>query len=109
MNQPKRRKPDYELSGKQRGALRALAHHLTPLVQVGKNGVTEGVVLAAEEALALHELIKVSVLESAPAPRAEIAAPLALAAGAHLVGQVGRIVILYRMHEEKPTVELPKR
>jgi RNA-binding protein len=109
MTQPKRRKPDYELSGKQRGALRALAHHLSPLVQIGKDGLTEGVVAAAEEALGMHELVKVRVLESSPASRSELAGPLAAATGSHLVGQVGRIVMLYRMHEEKPTIELPKR
>lgn len=109
MTQQKRRKPDYELTGKQRGALRALAHHLSPLVQLGKDGLTEGVIAATEEALGMHELVKVRVLESSPEPRSEIAEPLAKATGSHVVGQVGRIVMLYRMHEEKPVIELPKR
>jgi len=105
----KRRKPDYELTGKQRGHLRSLAHHLDPLVQIGKDGVTEGVVAALEDALARHELVKVRVLESAPEGRKELAEPLASSAGAHLIGGVGRIIMLYRMHDETPVIELPKR
>jgi len=105
----KRRKPDYDLTGKQRGHLRSLAHHLDPLVQIGKDGITDGVIAALQDALARHELVKVRILESAPEGRKEVAEPLALATGAHVVGGVGRIVMLYRMHDEKPVIELPKR
>lgn len=104
-----KKKPQQPLSGKQRGFLRSLAHHIQPLVQIGKEGLSDGVVEAVVTALRDHELIKVRVLESAPEDRGELAGPLADATGAHLVGEVGRIVILYRMHDEKPTIELPRR
>lgn len=103
------RKPSYELTGKQRSFLRGLAHHLDPIVTVGKEGVTESLEAATREALVVHELIKVRVLESAPVSRDEVAAPLAKATGAHVVGAIGRIVVLYRMHDEKPVIDLPKR
>ena len=33
-----------EITGAQRKYLRGMAHHLTPLVQIGKNGLTDAVV-----------------------------------------------------------------
>lgn len=109
MTTARKKKPTQELSGKQRGFLRSLAHHIEPLVQIGKEGLSEGVVDAVARALLDHELIKVRILESSPEGRREIAEPLATASGSHVVGQVGRIVILYRMHDEKPTIDLPRR
>jgi RNA-binding protein len=103
----RQRRPVRELTGKQRGFLRGLAHHLDPVVQVGKEGLTPGVSQALVEALAHHELVKVKVLESAPQSRSEAATPLAEAVGAHVVGMVGRIVILYRRSDE-PAITLPR-
>jgi RNA-binding protein len=104
---PPARRPARDLTGKQRSFLRGLAHHLDPVVQVGKEGLSAGVEAALAQALADHELVKVRVLESSPVDRSEAGAPLAQAAGAHVVGMVGRILILYRRSEE-PVIELPK-
>ncbi len=104
-----KRNPSEDLTGQQRRFLRGLAHHLSALVSVGKEGVTEGVVGAARDALIEHELIKVRVHEGAPVTRKQAAPELASGAGAHLVGQLGRIVILYRRRDQKPDIRLPKR
>lgn len=103
------RKPQKPLSGKQRSHLRSLAHHLDPTVQIGKEGLSDGVAAAVREALARHELIKVRVLETCELDREALAAPLAEATGSHVVGGVGRVVMLYRMHDEQPTIVLPRR
>lgn len=42
-----------------RNYLRAMAHDLQPIVMVGKEGLSENVVKALDEALACHELVKV--------------------------------------------------
>jgi RNA-binding protein len=97
------------LTGKQRRHLRALAHHIDPVVQVGKGGLTDALTGAVDRALTDHELVKVRVLEGAPADRHELARPLADALQAQLVGTVGRIVILYRTREKNPTIVLPAR
>jgi len=102
------RRPRAELSGKQRRHLRGLAHHLDALVRVGQGGVDDGVVQATSEALETHELIKVKALENAPVDRAEVATALAEGCGAHVVGTVGRVVILYRRHPDKPQITLPR-
>ena len=57
------------LTGKQRRALRALGHHLEPVVQVGHAGITDGVVAALEQALWDHELVKVKLGSEAPGGR----------------------------------------
>ena len=99
------RKPS-ELTGSQRRQLRALAHYLCPVVQVGRKGVTDEVVDAITQALNDHELIKVRVHEGAPLSRDEVASLLAERAEAHDIGPIGRIVILYRRHPEHPQVPL---
>lgn len=54
-----------ELTSKQRAQLRGLANSLTPIVHIGKEGITEAVVKQTDEALEARELIKCRVLESA--------------------------------------------
>ena len=103
------RRPTADLTGKQRRHLRGLAHHLEPVVQVGKEGVTEAVLAAVRRALDDHELIKIKVLEGAPVDRDAAAPLLAAGAGAHVVGRVGRLVLLYRMPKNDPTIRLPGR
>ena len=103
------RRPHEDLTGKQRSYLRGLAHHIQPVVQLGREGVTAGVVEAITRALRDHELIKVKVMEAAPEGRREVTPKLAVDRGAHEVGQVGRMVILYRAHDTDPVIRLPRR
>lgn len=95
-----------ERKGKERRALRALGHHLRPVVQIGQQGVSPAVVEATSEALDTHELIKVKVLESAPEDRFETARALAEATSSELVQVLGRTILLYR---PSPEDEAPKR
>jgi len=94
------------LTGKQRRTLRALGHHLPPVVQVGHLGVTDAVLAALEQALHDHELVKVRISENAEEPRAIIAANLAQSTGAELAQLLGRTVLLYRARPEKPKILL---
>ena len=50
-----------KLSKKQIQFLKGEAHSLKPVVQLGSNGFTEGVLAEIENALAVHELIKIKV------------------------------------------------
>ncbi|MEZ4240052.1 MAG: YhbY family RNA-binding protein [Myxococcota bacterium] len=49
------------LTAKQARHLRALAHHLDPVVRVGAAGVSDAVVEKTVEELEIHELIKVRI------------------------------------------------
>jgi RNA-binding protein len=95
------------LGGKQRRYLRGLGHALDPVVQVGKEGVTDGVVAALEVALTTHELVKVKLGQSAPVDRHEAAGELAARTESELVQVLGKAVLLYRAHPEDPRIELP--
>ncbi len=64
------------LTGKQRRHLRALGHHLEPVIHVGKNG-SVAAVEATHRALLDHELIKVRVGAECPEDRLEVAELLA--------------------------------
>ncbi|MGK0358545.1 MAG: RNA-binding protein [Bradymonadia bacterium] len=95
------------LTGAQRRTLRGLGHHLRALVQIGKDGVTAGLVLATCEVLEDHELIKISVNTEAPLNRKEAPQLLATAVGAHVAQVIGRTALLYRRRFDEPIIELP--
>jgi RNA-binding protein len=88
--------PPPVLTGKQARALRARGHGLEPLVTVGKEGVTAGVVDSLEANLAAHELVKVRIAQGCGADRHEVAAALAAATRAAVAQVLGRTVLLYR-------------
>jgi RNA-binding protein len=94
------------LTGKQRHHLRALAHALHPIVQVGKSGLDDGLVAAVDQALADHELVKVKVGEHAGATRDEVAEELAGKTHSEVAQIIGNIVLLYRAADE-PSIHLP--
>jgi len=92
------------LTGRQRRALRAMAHALQPLVSVGHAGVTDSVLQAVDAALLSHELIKVRLHE--PEDKRAMAAALADGTGASLCGLVGHTAILYRPHPDEPRIRV---
>jgi RNA-binding protein len=92
-------------STKLRKALRAAGHHLAAIVQVGKEGLTEPVLRQLDEALRAHELVKVKVGTESPADRFEVAGRLAADSDAHVAQVLGRTVLVYRKHPERPRFE----
>jgi RNA-binding protein len=94
------------LTGRQRRALRALGHHLQPVVQVGQDGVTPGVLAAVEEALWDHELVKIKVASDGPDERLEAADQLATATGAEVAQVLGRTVLLYKANPDEPRIQI---
>jgi RNA-binding protein len=92
-------------AGKLRKALRAAGHHLAPVVQVGKEGVTAGVLAQLDEALLAHELVKVKVGSESPEDRFEAAARLGDLPGALVAQVLGRTMLVYRKHPMRPKFE----
>lgn len=94
------------LTGKQRRHLRALAHSLRPIVQIGKGGINDDVIAAVDRALTDHELVKVKVgvegLEREAAAR-EVAAQTA----SEVAQVLGNVLLLYRARKDKPAIALP--
>ena len=97
-----------ELSGKQRRHLRGLGHHLSPVLQIGYEGLTDSVVTQANAQLDAHELIKVKVSEASPLPRHEAASQLASATHSQLAQVLGRTFLLYRPRDKDGAIQLPR-
>ena len=97
-----------QITPRQRAILKALAHSLRPVQHVGKEGVTDTLVRSVVDALNNRELIKVRVLETAPADAQEIGNELASRIDdASLVQVIGRMLVIYRRHPENPQITLP--
>ena len=88
------------LTGKQKRHLRALGHHLSAVVQVGSSGVTEGVIAAAAQALADHELIKVKIAAERDEREAAVGA-LVEGTGAELAQMLGKTALLFKKRTKK--------
>ena len=96
------------LTSKQLAYLRALAHPLEPFLRIGKEGLSAAAERGVAAALASRELLKVKVLKAAPQSAREVAASLVeRLPDVHLVGVVGRTLVLYRPHPEQPSINLP--
>ena len=92
------------LKASQKKNLRALAHHLKPLVTVADNGLSEPVVAEIERALDDHELVKVK-LRADRIQRKAWAAEIADTCGAELIQAIGQTASFYRRHPEKPVID----
>lgn len=95
------------LSTKQKQFLKSLAHHLSPVVMLGNNGLTEGVLAEIENALNYHELIKVKVAGADRDTKKLIIDAIARETQADVVQTIGHIVVLYRQSEDKK-IQLPR-
>ncbi|EMM0853614.1 ribosome assembly RNA-binding protein YhbY [Morganella morganii subsp. morganii] len=95
------------LTKKQVRHLKALAHHLNPVVMIGNNGLTEGVLAETEVALTHHELIKVKIAGEDREMKTLIADAIVRETGAYNVQIIGKILVLYRPSEARKII-LPK-
>jgi RNA-binding protein len=93
------------LSSKERAELRAEAHHLTPMVHVGHQGLTDALRQTLDDALRTHELVKVALAKSTDVSAKDAALQLAEQVGADVVQTIGRTCTLYR---ENPDLERKK-
>lgn len=97
-----------ELKGSQRKYLRGVAHSYKPMVQIGKEGLSDTVIDAINTALEAHELIKVKIAAERD-QREQYVPVIEERVNCECVGTVGRMAILYREHPdpEKRKVAVP--
>lgn len=95
------------ITTKQRAYLRSLANGIDTIMQIGKGGLTENLVKTVSDALEARELVKLSVLETAPMTPKECMAELTEALGCEAVQVIGRRVVLYRESVENKKINLP--
>jgi RNA-binding protein len=96
------------LNGKQKRFLRSLAHHLTPVFQIGKGGTNEHLFRHIEDAIEKRELMKVQVLNNNDEDRKEMAEEVARETGSELVQVIGNTIILYKESRDNKQIELPR-
>ena len=98
------------MTSKERAQLRAQANTLEPIIQVGKEGVSDNLITQIDDALDARELIKIRVhLETSPTKPKELAGELAEALGADVVQVIGGIIVLYREADEDRIAEKKKK
>ena len=95
------------LNGKQLRHLRGLGHELKAIVQIGRDGIDDGVVDAVNRALTDHELIKVRLGEAVELDRHEAAEAIASRTGSEVAQVLGNTLLLYRADPENPAIVLP--
>ena len=84
------------LTPRQRARLKARAHALDPVVQVGQAGVSEAVVAEVDRSLVAHGLIKVKLAGADRESRDALRDDLCARTDATAVQQVGHILVLWR-------------
>ena len=89
------------LSPAERKSLKARAHKLEPVVQIGAKGLTDEVVAEIERALNAHELIKVRAGSMERHERDQALNFICNRTGADAVQQVGKIFVLFRKNDDQ--------
>ena len=96
------------LTGKQKRFLRAMGNEMEPILLVGKGGISDNLLIQAQDTLEARELIKGRVLPNSLEAPKEIAEALAAKVEGELVQVVGRNFLIYRASERKPVIVLPE-
>lgn len=85
------------MTSKERAAWRAKANSLEPIIQIGKEGITDNLITQIDDTLDVRELIKIRVhLETAPQTPKEFAPQLGERLDADVIQVIGGIIVLYR-------------
>ncbi|MCQ2436993.1 MAG: YhbY family RNA-binding protein [Clostridia bacterium] len=94
------------MTTKQRAALRSMCNTLQPILQIGKDGVTDNLVKQCWDALEAHELIKVNVQRNAPYTTREACQVLCERVHAEPVQTIGCRFSIYRQARENSKIKL---
>ena len=97
-----------EITSKQRAYLRSMCNTMQVVLYIGKEGITDGTVKEAWDALEARELIKCSVQREAPVTAREACQELCEKVHAAPVQCIGSKFSIYRPLRKAPTIELPR-
>lgn len=93
------------LTSKQRAALKSIASTEDTILQVGKNGIVDTLVVQVSDALKAREIIKMKVLEGAMLSTAEAAAELAEKTKSEVVQVIGNKIVLFKRNPQHPKIK----
>ena len=87
------------LSSSQRSYLRSQAHHLEPVVLIGKNGITDGTIESIDRVLEARELIKIKFREFKD-EKLSLSEKIVELTNSQVVGVIGHTVIIFRQNPD---------
>lgn len=98
----------HHLTPAERRALRALAHHLQPVVMIGEAGLTPAMIREIDVCLKSHELIKVRVLGDDRERRVSLIGEICASLDARPVQHIGKILVIFRPRPEQDESSRPR-
>ena len=98
------------LSSSQRSYLRSQAHHLEPVVLIGKHGITDGTIESINRILEVRELIKIKFREFKD-EKLKLSGKIAELTNSEIVGIIGHTLIIFRPNpdSEKQQIHFPAK
>jgi|SRR5688500_6524332 putative YhbY family RNA-binding protein len=93
------------LTPRQRATLKARAHALEPVVQIGSAGASDAAVAEVDRSLTAHGLIKVRLGGADRESRQQLTDTLCARTGAAAVQNVGRVLVLWRPRPDDEPLE----
>lgn len=94
------------MTTKQRAALRSMCNTMEPVLQIGKDGITDNLIKQCWDALEARELIKVNVQRNAPYTAKEACMELCERVHAEPVQCIGNRFSIYRQARENSKIRL---
>ena len=95
------------MTGKERAALRAEAHHLDVKVHIGHAGITPAILTSLDDVLRTHELVKLQVAKASQLSARDAAHDVAAAMSAEVIQVIGRTFTVFRENPDLKHGELP--
>ena len=97
------------LSSSERKYLRSQAHHLEPVVLIGKNGIKDGTIESINKVLQTRELIKIKFREF-KGEKLSLSEKIAELTNSQVVGVIGHTVIIFRQNpdSDKRQIHIPQ-
>jgi RNA-binding protein len=88
------------MTSKQRAYLRKMSNQIDSIFNVGKNGISNELIIGIDEALKSRELIKIGVLDNIDISVIDIAEEISSKTSSETVIVLGRKIVLYRKNPE---------
>ena len=97
------------LSSSERKYLSSQAHHLEPVVLIGKNGIKDGTIESINKVLQTRELIKIKFREFKD-EKLSLSEKIAELTNSQVVGVIGHTVIIFRQNpdSDKRQIHIPQ-
>ncbi|MDO4593883.1 MAG: ribosome assembly RNA-binding protein YhbY [Tissierellia bacterium] len=94
------------INSKQRAKLKSLAHDLKPILNIGKNSISDELLRAIDEALEKRELIKVKILNNNLDDDNYIIDEITKNLNCEFVSHIGNIITLYKRNKENSKFDI---